>query len=204
MSRRISVSAIVLSGILLGLGAITPVPAQTDNSGSGSAENKAIAPAMSPENTPPEIIATYVTIQADFQTVKPLFQRGCFDCHSAQTRYPWYHKIPLVKGLIDRDIREARKRLDFTDGFPFKGKARPADNLLDIRNELEEGEMPPLLYRMMHWSAKPSATERATIFTWIDNSLRLLAAHGQYPFDRPDLLPGQGEGKNESEDSDDD
>jgi hypothetical protein len=174
------------------------------NSGRGSAENRQSATTMSPQDTPPEVIAAYAAIQADYQAVKPLFQKGCFDCHSTQTHYPWYHKLPLVKGFIDSDIRNARKHLDFTDGFPFKGGARPADDLLDIKNELEDGDMPPLPYRMMHWSARPSAAELDTIVTWIDNSLRLLATHGQYPFDRPDLLPANGQAKTENEDSDDD
>jgi hypothetical protein len=133
--------------------------------------------------------SVYAEIQREYVAVRPIFKEGCYDCHSTETVYPWYHKLPLIKGMIDSDIRKARKHLDFTNGFPFKGHTNQADNLLGIRDELEEGEMPPLLYRMMHWSAKPSDTQRDSIFAWIDQSLRLLAAHGKYPFGREDLVP---------------
>ena len=86
-------------------------------------------------------------------------------------------------------MRDAKKHLDMTDGFPFKGHARPADDLYSIKDEIAEGEMPLWSYRLMHWNAAPNAAEQDSIFVWIDNSLRLLAAHGQYPFGQPDLVP---------------
>ena len=125
-----------------------------------------------------------------FVALQPVFQRACYDCHSANTRYPWYYKLPLVRGLIDEDIREARTHLDLTDGYPFKGHGRRADDLLAIKGALEDGKMPPLKYRLLHWNAKPSKNETDAIVAWVDQSLRLLAAHGQYPLGRADLVPG--------------
>jgi hypothetical protein len=133
--------------------------------------------------------SVYATIQERFTEVEPTVKFGCYDCHSSQTRYPWYHKLPIIKGWIDGHTREARKHLDFSDGFPFKGHTRAADNLLAMRNEILEGHMPPLYYRVMHWEAKPTGALRDSLVAWIDTSLRTLAAHGQYPLNRPDLVP---------------
>lgn len=135
----------------------------------------------------------YSQIQADFESVAPLLKRGCFDCHSAQTYYPWYHNLPVVGGWIDGHIEDAREHLDMTDGFPFKGHDRPADDLLAIKDEITGGHMPPLYYRAMHWNARPSRAETDSIAAWIDRSLRLLAAHGQFPLNRRDLVPAGGE-----------
>ncbi len=41
-------------------------------------------------------------------SVKPVFQKSCFDCHSSQTKYPWYAGLPGVKQLIASDIQEAK------------------------------------------------------------------------------------------------
>jgi hypothetical protein len=79
----------------------------------------------------------YAQIQQGYLQVKPIFEKGCYDCHSTQTDYPWYHKLPLIKGMIDSDIRHARKHIDLTNGFPFKGHSNPADNLLGIRDALK-------------------------------------------------------------------
>lgn len=200
MFRRTLIPIIALFSLLIGA---TSVARAQDKAGS-SAEpaDTMAAPAVDAETA---LITAYAKIQSEYQGVKHLFERGCYDCHSDQTKYPWYHKIPIIKGLIDSDIRKARKHVDFSSGFPFKGHARPADDLLDIRGELIDGDMPPWNYKLMHWGAAPSDAERDTIITWIDNSLRLLAAHGQYPFDRTDLVPpvGQASDKPIGEDEED-
>jgi hypothetical protein len=145
--------------------------------------------------------SVYAGIQEDFVKLRPIFQRGCSDCHSDQTRYPWYHNLPGIKGMIDKDIRVARKRLKMSEGFPFGNHVRPADDLSRIRGELEEHDMPPWEYRLMHWSANPSVAERDSVISWIDESLKLLAAHGQYPFGLPSEAPETNQGKNESDSS---
>ncbi len=190
MFRRSAIPTIALFSLLIGVSATAPALAQDTTENPDMAADTMSAPAMDPEAA---LISAYATINQEYQKVKPLFERGCFDCHSDKTVYPWYYKLPIIKGLIDGDIRKARKHVDFTYGFPFKGHARPADDLLDIRGELIEGDMPPWDYNLMHWSAGPSDAERDTIITWVDSSLRLLAAHGQYPFDRADLVPPEGQ-----------
>src|SRR3989338_5754589 len=50
---------------------------------------------------------------------RPIIEKKCFDCHSSQTKYPAYYKLPLVKWLIDSDISEAKEHLDFEKPFPF-------------------------------------------------------------------------------------
>ena len=125
--------------------------------------------------------SVYQVIAAGFEDLERIFRKGCYDCHSDQTVYPWYYRLPPVKGLIDDDIQEAREHLDMSDGFPFDSHATPADDLAEIEEEIEEGSMPPGLYRLMHWSAKPLEAEQDSVFQWIDQSLKLLAAHGQRP-----------------------
>jgi len=134
--------------------------------------------------------SVFVVIGEGFEALKPTFQRGCFDCHSTHTRYPWYYKLPLVKGMIDKDTREAKKHLDMTNGFPFRGHGKPADDLLSIKDVIVDGDMPPWQYRLMHWGASPSDSETDSIVAWVDKSLQLLSAHGVYPFGRADLVPG--------------
>jgi len=123
----------------------------------------------------------YASVQSGFEQLRPVFERACFDCHSNQTHYPWYHRIPLVKSWIDDDIKDARKHLDLSRPFPFGGEMRPAKQLDEMKDEVTEGDMPPLSYRMMHWSANPSDTERQAILDWIRQSLNQLAEAGVVP-----------------------
>ncbi len=117
----------------------------------------------------------YAIIQNGLQNLQPLFQRACFDCHTDQTTFPWYYKLPLVKGLIDEDIKEARKHLDMSKGFPFLGHGTPLEDLNAIKEVLEKGEMPPFKYKMLHWNAGFSSEEIDSINVWINNSLKQIS-----------------------------
>lgn len=114
-------------------------------------------------------------INADYQVaVKPIFQAKCWDCHSAHTRYPFYYRIPGVRWLIDRDIRQARKHLDMSQDFPFQSHAGPEKDLDAIRGVVKDDEMPPLDYRLRHWGSGLSQSEKAIILRWIEESGKIL------------------------------
>ena len=138
----------------------------------------------------PEIAAAYSEIGVGFERLKPIFKSGCFDCHSSETDFPWYHSLPIIEGWLDEHVAEARDELDMSNGFPFAGHSRrQADNLLKIKREIESGAMPLWSYRLMHWGAAPNTEEKDSIYAWVDRSLILLASHGQYPFNKPENVP---------------
>lgn len=120
----------------------------------------------------------FTLINAGFENIKPALVRSCYDCHSDQTHYPWYAKLPFVKGMIERDIKNGRRKVDFSNGFPFAGKGSQAEMLTDIRNEIAEGEMPIMAYRFMHWGRLIEPPLQDTVFAWIDSSLARLATAG--------------------------
>jgi hypothetical protein len=110
------------------------------------------------------------------KNIKPIFQKSCFDCHSDQTFFPWYYTFPPAKWLIDRDIAEAKMHLDLSNDFPFKGHGTMAEDLEAIKEDIEEGEMPPFSYLLMHGEARLSATDKKAILAWIQESARILNA----------------------------
>lgn len=129
----------------------------------------------------PVLDTVYAGIQSGFTALEPIWIKACYDCHSDRTRYPWYYKLPLVRGLIDGDIQQAREELDMSGGFPFKSTRRPVDDLRKLRDEIAEGAMPPWNYKLMHWSAGLSDEEKQSVYDWVDSSLQTLATHGVEP-----------------------
>lgn len=107
--------------------------------------------------------------------VKPIFQKKCFDCHSQKTNYPWYHKIPGVKQLIESDIKEGLEHIDFEPGFPFKSHATPSEDLDEILEVIEKNDMPPMSYRIMHPSSKLTEPEKEIIKKWVQAAKETLA-----------------------------
>ncbi len=46
--------------------------------------------------------------------VPPQIERACQNCHSQRTEWPLYSHLPLVSWAIEKDVAEARQRLDFS------------------------------------------------------------------------------------------
>lgn len=115
--------------------------------------------------------SVYASVDESFKLVKPIVEESCFDCHSTNTDYPWYHKIPGIKQFLNNHIEEGREHLDFTDGFPFAGKGDPLKQLGEIKEVIEEDEMPLLSYRLLHWGSRLSQAEKDSIYEWVDSSI---------------------------------
>lgn len=131
-------------------------------------------PKKNAEAQTPEIDFTKIN-EKYLSEVKPIFQRSCMNCHSSNTEYPWYYSIPGAKQQIDYDVKESKVHLDMTNDFPFGGHGSHQENLDAILEVVEKEEMPPLRYRMLHWSARIKPDERKVIQNWVNfgiNELR--------------------------------
>ena len=95
------------------------------------------------------------TMPAD---AKAVLVNKCADCHSSETRWPVYARIAPGSWLIERDIVEARKKVDLSHW-----EQMPADKqqvlTAKIFEEAKSGDMPPLQYRLLHWNAQLSKTD---------------------------------------------
>jgi cytochrome c len=95
------------------------------------------------------------TMPAD---AKAVLVNKCADCHSSETRWPAYARIAPGSWLIERDIVEARKKMDLSHW-----EQMPADKqqvlTAKIFEEAKSGDMPPLQYRLLHWNAQLSKTD---------------------------------------------
>ena len=118
--------------------------------------------------------SVYAAINSNYQTVRHIFRKSCFDCHTDSTKYPWYHVLPFIGGLIDDDIKEAKEHLNMSDDFPFSGHATQIERLREIREEIEDGEMPLWSYRLTHWGLLIEGERQDSLFLWIDESIKLL------------------------------
>jgi cytochrome c len=79
----------------------------------------------------------------------------CADCHSQATHAPVYAMMAPVSWLIERDIMRARARMDLSrwEETPQEQKDVLAQ---EIVQQAKNGAMPPLQYRLLHWSARLS------------------------------------------------
>jgi len=99
---------------------------------------------------------------AEVQTV---FRRACYDCHSNETVWPWYARIAPASFLVNRDVREGRREVNFSTWEEYDEKRRTR-KLREIAKEVQSGSMPPAYYVPFHPEAKLSAADRDLIVKW--------------------------------------
>ena len=94
---------------------------------------------------------------------------ACFDCHSNQTKWPWYTNIAPVSWLTESDVRSGRSSLNFSEWN------RPQDTGIgDIVEAVQGGSMPPTYYAWMpnHPGAKLSKSEKAAFIRGLEATFR--------------------------------
>lgn len=99
---------------------------------------------------------------------KALVRRACFNCHSNETVWPWYASIAPVSWLVQHDVDEGRSKLNFSDWLG----TREGERINKIKDEVEEGEMPPFVYRLAHPEARLSDRERQQLLDGLAVTIR--------------------------------
>ena len=126
-----------------------------------------IIPVNLPEpvkNNPNDLIKT-ANVPAK---VADILRKSCYDCHSYEIVYPWYSHIAPVSFLVKRDIEEGVKELNFSEWNTLK-KARKAQKLDKIAEEVQEGEMPMAIYTLIHRDAKLTDKDKELIVKWTED-----------------------------------
>jgi mono/diheme cytochrome c family protein len=93
----------------------------------------------------------------DHPRTRELARRACFDCHSNETKWPWYSHVAPFSWLVQRDVEEGREELNFSE---FHRRQKEAD---DAAEALADGEMPPWQYGLAHPDARLDEAERADL-----------------------------------------
>jgi hypothetical protein len=98
-------------------------------------------------------------------TTRALAERACFDCHSNQTRWPWYSHVAPTSWLMQNHVDEGRRVLNFSEwnrGYPEAGESAET---------VREREMPPRSYLLLHSEARLTDAEREQLARGLDASL---------------------------------
>jgi len=106
---------------------------------------------VTPERTNPAIDQSLtIAAQAEFTSpISTMIKASCFDCHSNETRWPWYSYIAPVSWLVADDVASGLK-------------------LGQIYEQVSRGEMPLKKYLLMHSDAQLSAADRDSILSWTE------------------------------------
>lgn len=102
-----------------------------------------------------------------------LLKTSCYDCHSNETKFPWYSYVAPFSWLIAKDVNDARKELNFSVWRDYD-MMKKLEKLDDISIEVKEGEMPMSIYTAIHTSAKLSDVQRQLIVKWAEDAMDIV------------------------------
>jgi hypothetical protein len=106
-----------------------------------------------------------------------VLRHACYDCHSNETRWPWYASVAPLSWLIRHDVDEGRRRLNFSNWQDYASDPETAAHKLDeIAKAVTRGDMAPWHYRLLHPSARLGEEDRARLARWAAEETRRLAA----------------------------
>jgi hypothetical protein len=95
--------------------------------------------------------------------VKAILDRSCLDCHSDQTRLPWYGHVAPVSWLLRRDVSKGRAKLDFST---WAERQHSANERAEICDAVSDGSMPLRAYTLIHRNARLSDADVTLICSW--------------------------------------
>jgi hypothetical protein len=106
----------------------------------------------------------------DSPRTRELAKRACFDCHSNETKWPWYANVAPMSWAVEFDVEGARRVINFSRWdltFPLAGYS--ADSV-------RVGGMPTFKYRMAHPEANLSREETEELARGLDATLKTSGA----------------------------
>jgi hypothetical protein len=90
----------------------------------------------------------------DSTRTRELARRACFDCHSNETRWPWYAHLEPIGWFLVSDVEEARGTFNLSNWHSGDISGQKA------ATRIASGEMPLPRYLMLHPAARLNEEEK--------------------------------------------
>ncbi len=109
----------------------------------------------------------HLEIQAP-QEIKAILKKSCFDCHSNETKFPWYSNVAPVSWMVSKHVNNARSLINFSTWESYSQEEKEK-KLKEIFRAVYAA-MPLPSYLLMHDEAQLTKEERTFIREWIGYS----------------------------------
>jgi cytochrome c553 len=107
----------------------------------------------------------FIKIKNIPQETATIITTSCYDCHSNETKYPWYSNISPASWYMKNHIDEARKHLNFSTFAMYEPK-KQAHKLEECIEMVEKKEMPLESYFVGHQGAKLTDEQRKALIDY--------------------------------------
>ena len=115
--------------------------------------------------TPPKRVGVLFPGAKIDRPLLALFERSCQNCHSENTQWPWYSRLPPASWMMARDVHEARSRVNFSNWNSYSTDEQES-LLTRIGSVVRTGRMPLPRYTFLHHESILTPQERQQIYEW--------------------------------------
>lgn len=122
-------------------------------------------------------ITTLYAVPGD---IKVILEKACNDCHSNNTKYPWYAEIQPVAWWLADHVEEGKAHLNFSE-FASYNLRKQYHKLEETEEMIKEKHMPLDSYLWMHGDADLTTDERQKLAQWSVDIRKQMEA--KYPID---------------------
>jgi hypothetical protein len=99
-----------------------------------------------------------------------ILRRACYDCHSNETKWPWYSRVAPISWFVAGHVEHGRGNVNFSE-WPAFDMEEEEHLFEEMEEEVEGGEMPLKSYLILHPEARLTPEERETLLRWIRGDL---------------------------------
>lgn len=122
-----------------------------------------------PRSNPP--VDRDQTIEANVRLTpeaRDVLRRSCGNCHSNETKWPWYSHFAPGSWMVGRHVENGRQALNFSEWRSRVGRKPGAAmaSLAGVCAAAQTGRMPPSSYLWLHPEAKLSADDKRVLCSW--------------------------------------
>jgi hypothetical protein len=97
--------------------------------------------------------------------VKVILDKACNDCHSNNTKYPWYANVQPVAWWLDHHVDEGKGEINFDEFLTYPPK-KARHKMEEVNEMVKEGEMPLNSYTWVHKDAVLTQAEKLVLAEW--------------------------------------
>ncbi|WP_241282664.1 heme-binding domain-containing protein [Chryseobacterium timonianum] len=103
--------------------------------------------------------------------VNAILSASCYDCHSNNTRYPWYSNVRPISWFLANHISKGKEKLNF-DELPSFGPRKVSSKFTQIIHQIDEEKMPLKSYQAIHKEAKLSKEDRQLLVDFFNSKIK--------------------------------
>lgn len=99
-----------------------------------------------------------------------IIRASCYDCHSNQSKYPWYSNVQPIGFLLQNHISEGKSELNLSEYGLLSNRMKRA-KLKSILSQINDDKMPMPSYLLLHSEAKLDSLKKALLVSYLDSIL---------------------------------